>query len=302
MTMPASPRGDFVAHLPLLLRRHRSGQQRDPGRAVRAAELARHRQRPEHIADRPGMLGGKHFRGRQQRALVSGVDHLQHGEHRDDGLARAHLTLQHAVHGPARRQFGRQHVEHVTLALGEFERQPLAQRGSESVVARRRGRTRLAQLAVTALHQRPLQPDGLIEREPSLRRARVRPRSRRGGSRAAPHPRTSDCVAAESISGSGSSTGSSTVEHLTHARVDVPALHLGAGGVDREEVALERRQQLARRWPPKRRRLSATTWSRCSAVGRLEDQERRMRQLHGAFEEADLAGQHQPGALDQLSS
>ena len=135
---------DLVAHLPLLLRRHGPGQQRDARRAVGAAQLARHRQRPEDISDGPSMLGGKDFRRRQQCALVSGVDHLQHGQHGDDGLARAHLTLQHAVHRPARRQFGRQHVEHFLLTIGQFERQLLAHRGQEAVVfgPRRRDRIR----------------------------------------------------------------------------------------------------------------------------------------------------------------
>jgi hypothetical protein len=89
---------NLVADLPLLLRCHRTREQRDPGGAVLAAELSGHGQRPEHVPDGPGMLGRKHFRRSQQRALVSSVDHLQHGEHGDDRLSGAHLTLQHPVH------------------------------------------------------------------------------------------------------------------------------------------------------------------------------------------------------------
>ena len=99
--------GDLVAHLLASAAATSTRQQRDPRRLVGTTELSGHRQRPEHVADRSGMLGGKHFRGGQQRTLVAGVDHLQHRQHRDDGLARADLTLQHPVHRPTRRQFGR---------------------------------------------------------------------------------------------------------------------------------------------------------------------------------------------------
>lgn len=56
----------LVADLFLLRRRHRPGEQGDPGRVVGAAELTGHRQRAQHVADRPGMLCGKDFGGRQQ--------------------------------------------------------------------------------------------------------------------------------------------------------------------------------------------------------------------------------------------
>ena len=119
----------------LLLGRHGSGQQGDPRRTVRAAELARHRQRPENVADRAGMLGGKDFRRRQQRALIAGVDHLQHRQHGHDGLAGAHLALQHAVHRPAGRELAGDHVEHILLAVGQFERQLPAHRRDEAGVS-----------------------------------------------------------------------------------------------------------------------------------------------------------------------
>ena len=125
---------DFVAHLTFLLGRHGPGQQRDARRTVGAAQLTRHRQRTEDIPNGASMLGGKDFRRRQQRALIAGIDHLQHCQHRNDRLPRADLTLQHAVHRPALCQFGRQHVEHFLLASSQFERQLLAHGTQEAVV------------------------------------------------------------------------------------------------------------------------------------------------------------------------
>ena len=83
------------------------------------------------------------------------------------------------------------------LAAGELERQPLQQRGAQPVVAQRRRRTRLGQLAVAALGQRPLQADGLVEAQPLQRALALDRRSRRDAPRAAPRPRTSDRVRAE---------------------------------------------------------------------------------------------------------
>ena len=80
-----------------------------------ATELTGHRQRAQDVADGPRMLGGKDFRRREQRALIAGVDHLQHGQHRDDGLARADLSLQQPVHRPGGRQFGGDDAEDVAL-------------------------------------------------------------------------------------------------------------------------------------------------------------------------------------------
>ena len=89
-------------------------------------------------------------------------------------------------------------------------------------------------------------------------------------------------------------------EHLQDARVDVPALHLGARRVDREELPLERRHlqfavhllggvgDLLQRRRPER-----------AAPGGTEDQVRGMRQLHCAPIESDDTRQHHPSALDE---
>ena len=188
------------------------------------------------------MLGGKHFGGSQQRALIAGVDHLQHRQHRDDRLARADLTLQHPVHWTGRGEFGRQHVEHFALAMGQFERQLLHQRDDEPVVFTRCRRPGFTQFAVSPRHQRPLEADGLVERKPlagaltlGLALGEVDGTQRLVFGYQVPFPqkrfrqRLLD--------------GVEHVDHLTHTRIDVPALHFGAGGVDREEFALERCQQ-----------------------------------------------------------
>ena len=91
-------RGDLAAGVALLLRCHRPGQQRHPGPLLGTPELTGAPQRTKHRTDRQSMLCGKDFRRRQQRALVPGVDHLQHRQQRHDSLARADLALQHPVH------------------------------------------------------------------------------------------------------------------------------------------------------------------------------------------------------------
>ncbi len=210
MTIPASPDGDLVAHLLLLLRRHRSGQQRHAGRVLGAAELAGHRQRPKDVAHRAGMLRGKDFRRSEQRALVARIDHLQHRQHRHDGFSRADLTLQHPVHrtGSARVLLtafralpaGRWSVRTASCSR-ECREQP--------VVLPRRRRPGFAQFTVAAGHQCPLQPERFVVGE-ALARTSARLRSRRDGSHEVPRPRISDCARRTSDSGSGSPTGSST--------------------------------------------------------------------------------------------
>ena len=160
------PGGHLVAHLTLLLRRHRSRQQRHPGRALGSPELTGHPQRTEHGADRQGMLGGKDFRRRQQRTLVARVDELQHRQHRHDRLSRPHLTLEHPVHRACRGELGGDYLENLVLARGQFERQ-LARHGRhQSVRPHRRLRRGRTELTVAPNHQTPLQPDRFIVGEP----------------------------------------------------------------------------------------------------------------------------------------
>ena len=293
------PGGHLVAHLTFLRRRHRPGQQRHPGGALGPAELAGHPQRAEHVADRPGVLGGKDFRRRQQRALVAGVDHLQHRQHRDDGFAGAHLTLQQPVHRPGRLQFPVQGLQHRALPGGQLVRQPCGQRGGQAVVAARGGRAGLRLFAVPAAGQRPLHGDRLVEGQPLAGAVAV------GG------PLGEVDVTQRGVLGDqialrqnvfGYRVGHRVEhgEHLAHAGVDVPALQSGAGRVDREEVALEGAQVQAAVLVaggagdrPQRRAAGAAR--------RVEQQMVRVGELHRTLEVADLPGEHHPGALDEAA-
>ena len=83
------------------------------------------RQWTQHIAYRPGMLGGKNFRRRQQRALVTGIDHLQHGQHRHDGLSRSRPRPAASGSSDGSRRFLSRDMSSTSrLAAGQFERQP----------------------------------------------------------------------------------------------------------------------------------------------------------------------------------
>ena len=111
--------------------------------------------------------------GANKRALVSGVDHLQHGEHGHDGLAGAHLALQHPVHrrgsprvrpkAPRALRFGRS----VNSNGSCCEAPPAARRRRLS------DGTGFAQFAVPPPHQGPLQPDRLVKRQPGAGHARA---------------------------------------------------------------------------------------------------------------------------------
>ena len=91
------------------------------------------------------------------------------------------------------------------------------------------------------------------------------------------------------------------VEHLTHAGEDVPALHFGAGRIDRKESALE---VLYRKLAPGGLRGLGDVFQAVGAAGpavrRVEDEKRRVRQLHGVLVEPDLPGQHHPRALGEV--
>ncbi|SKX55091.1 Uncharacterised protein [Mycobacteroides abscessus subsp. massiliense] len=69
------------------------------------------------------MLNREHLGGRQERALVPGVDRLHHREQRDDRLTRAHLTLQQPVHRLDPGEIGTDLGDYLLLSLGELERQ-----------------------------------------------------------------------------------------------------------------------------------------------------------------------------------
>ncbi len=231
-------RGDLGPQLFLLPCRHRAAEQRHSCGIVGPAQLAAHGQRAQNIGDRSHMLCGKHFRGRQQRALVARVDHLQHRQHRDDRLARPDLALQQPVQWAGRRESVAQHVEHLTLTRGQLERQAPQQFCRQSVRPRRCRGPRLGQLAVPSHQQRPLQADGFVEGQPLA------------GAPAYLLVLGEMDGAQRFVFGDEAMLGKQfrrqrivhrieDIEHLAHAGEDVPALHFGAGRIDRKEGAFE---------------------------------------------------------------
>ena len=152
---------------------------------------------------------------------------------------------------------------------------------------------------MTAPHQRPLQADGLVEGEPlagTTAFGRVF-----GEMDAAQRLILGDQpVMLEEALRQRIWHRVQHLDHLAHAREDVPALQLAAGRVDRIEASFERVDQ---HLPADGLRGVGNAAQRIAAailaVRRIEDQERRMRQLHGAAKESDLPRQHHLGAFDQ---
>ena len=149
-------------------RPQRPGEQRDPGRLLGAAQLAGLAERAEQPADRPVVLLGEHLGGGQQHGLPAAVHGLQHGPHRDDRLARAHLALQQPVHRVVEGQLIGDRLAGLPLALGQLERQPgveLVQQAAGLARPRHRrvrGGLLAAQRQHDLEHERlvPLQPGG----------------------------------------------------------------------------------------------------------------------------------------------
>ena len=144
-----------------------AGEQGHPGRHLRAAEPACLAERAEEVRHRPVVLLRENLGRGEQRGLPAGVDDLEHGPHRDHGLARAHLALQQPVHGVVAGQVGGDFGADVALARGERERQPGVEGAGQAARARgarrggQRGRGQAALGQDGLEHQRlvPLQPD-----------------------------------------------------------------------------------------------------------------------------------------------
>ena len=234
------PGRHLVTRLLLLGGRHRSGQQGNPGRAVLPAELTRQPQRAQHITNGPGVLGGKDFGRCQQRALIAGVHHLQHGKHRHDGLAGSHLALQKAVHRLGGRHLRGDDVEHFALTGSQFKRQSCRHRREQPIGSGRRRRPRCPECAVATLRQRPLHTDRLVEGE-SL------PGALTFGLALGEVNRPQCGILRHQIVLSDKGFRKwlryrvENVEDLPHAGVDIPALQFCTGRVDREEVSFEHR-------------------------------------------------------------
>ena len=247
------------------------------------------------------MLGRKHLRRGQQRTLITGIDHLQHRQHRHDGLAGTDLTLQHPIHRPSRRRSRRKAPRahpvdrrSVRTASVAALRPPARRRGAVPT-----GPASLSSpyLRSASAHCRPTassyvsrciarialsSPFSAMWTARSASSSEIRLRCRRNES------------------GSGSHRVQH-VDHLAHACVDVPALHLAARP-DRSGRSHGRRPQ------SELIRSSASLLASAMALSDLasailpwhvEEQECRMGQLQGALGVAHLTGQHHPTPSDQ---
>ena len=193
--------GDLVADLPLLLRRHRSGQQRDPRRALDAAELTGHRQRAEHVADRSGHVGRQGLpsapaarTGSRRRPSAASP------APRRSSFPNPPRPAASGSSGAVVGEFGRQHVEHFASDRRSVRTATAATNAASQPAVPPRRRPDPISLELRRACAPPAPTAGRrasskVRR--SCARSRSASRSRRGGSRAAPRPRRSDSVAAE---------------------------------------------------------------------------------------------------------
>ena len=111
------------------------------------------------------MLLGQDLGRRHQRALPAGVDRARGGERGDDGLARADVALQQAVHRHAAAEVGVDLGADAALRARELERQRATQ-GLVQLAVRRRERRRALALALALGEQlRELLRQQLVELE-----------------------------------------------------------------------------------------------------------------------------------------
>ena len=111
------------------------------------------------------MLSGQHLGGGEQHRLVSGVDHLQHGTQRHEGLAGADLALQEPLHGGICCEIGADGLANLFLALGEGEWQPGVEGSSDAVVTMRAGWRPAGCRHLTTVCHRHLGGDGLLPQQ-----------------------------------------------------------------------------------------------------------------------------------------
>jgi hypothetical protein len=160
---------------PATLRRGRAvREQRDADRPLREQRpLARERQPLQQVAGDHRELLGEHLGRRHERALVAALHRDEERGHRDDGLPRAHLALQQAVHRHRRREVGLDHVEGGVLVRGEVVRERLEEPGEEVALDPVLDPAALGLNAPLAHDERDLDAEELVEAQAPLRLARV---------------------------------------------------------------------------------------------------------------------------------
>ena len=169
-------------------RGHPAGQQhrREPGGRQEGVERAQ-------------VLLGERLGGHEQRRLGARLDRLAHREHRDEGLAGAHLPLQQAAHragrgrGRARSRAAARRCSAVSVngsaASSGSERSPVGARtGAAPVAGLRAGAPPRARAGAPAAPRRPAGGAQRAPRGASAGSARPRARRRRPAARGARGP------------------------------------------------------------------------------------------------------------------
>ena len=110
-----------------------SGQQHDPGGALRATEHSGPPQGPQKPLKTGVMLGRQNLGGSQEGGLPTGTDDLGHGAQSNEGLAAAHVALQENLHGNSRVQGGSEVLADARLSGGELIGQSGVQVGAQGV-------------------------------------------------------------------------------------------------------------------------------------------------------------------------
>ena len=73
------------------------------------------------------MLLGEHLGRGDECTLMAGCDDLQEGHERDDGLPRADISLEEALHGDLALEVGTDLRDSIHLRVGELEGQGIAE-------------------------------------------------------------------------------------------------------------------------------------------------------------------------------
>ena len=202
------------------------------------------------------VLLGEHLGRRQQRGLAAGVDDLEHRAQGDHGLAGADLALEQPVHRVAAAELGGDLLAHSALPVGEREGQPLVEPVEDPGAATG---PRVGDGAPRSRHVGG-----------PARSGRRRPRRTSAAARACVSCAQSSgrwiqrSACATSIRSSASRTGVGQrvrhvldeVEREADGLLELPGVHAGGRGVERDQVGHRRRRR-----SPRRRTSASRGWS-----------------------------------------
>ena len=152
-------------------------------RLAQAAPLARgHAAREQRHAESRGgqeplhgreVLLGQDLGGRHERHLLTVLHGEHRGEHRDDGLPRAHVALQQPVHGKRPLHVVADVLERGALSGGQAERQHGAERVANAIVHARDECFALGFRLALPQQQAHLEAEELLEDQPPLGRGAI---------------------------------------------------------------------------------------------------------------------------------